>query len=180
MLWIVVLIVLLLGLGLFVFNSLVSAKNHVDEAWSGIDTQLKRRYDLVPNLVETVKGYASHEKNVLLNVTKARSIAMNAMTPEEHAKAEGMLTETLKSLFVLAESYPELQASTGYLDLQKNLAHLEGEINMARRYYNAVVRDYNTIREVFPNALFAGMFGFGKREFFDMNNDERSVPQITL
>ena len=142
------------------------------ESWSGIDTELKRRYDLVPNLVETVKGYASHEKTTFENVTKARTLSMNADSTEERLKGEGMLTNTLKSLFAVAESYPELKANQNFLDLQQQLQGIETEIANARRYYNAVVRDYNTKREVFPSVLIASIFSFGKKPLFEVSGEE--------
>ncbi len=161
---------LLLILVVGIYNRLVGLKNRVEESWSGIDTQLKKRYDLIPNLVETVKGYAKHEKGVFEEVTKARTAAMSAKTPEEHAKAENMLSETLKSLFAVAEAYPDLKANSNFMELQGTLETVENDINQARRYYNAVVRDYNTAIEVFPNNLLAGMFGFMKREFFEIED----------
>ncbi|MBU1953473.1 LemA family protein [Patescibacteria group bacterium] len=155
-----------------IYNGLVTLKNKVDEGWADIDTQLKRRYDLIPNMVETVKGYAKHEKGTFESVTKARNMAMKAETPEERAQAENMLTGTLKSLFALAENYPELKANQNFLDLQQTLKEIEEHIQLSRRYYNATVRDLNTKIEVFPNNIFAGMFGFGKREYFELERAE--------
>jgi LemA protein len=132
----------------------------VDEAWADIETQLKRRYDLIPNLVEAVKGYAGHEKSTLEDVTKARSAAMGAGTFADKAQAENALSNTLKSLFAVAENYPDLKANQNFLDLQQTLKDVEDHLQLSRRYYNATVRDFNVKTQVFPNNLFAGMFGF--------------------
>lgn len=155
-----------------IYNGLVTLKNKVDEGWADIDTQLKRRYDLIPNMVETVKGYAKHEKSTFEEVTKARTMAMSATNPEEKAKAENMLTGTLKSLFALAENYPELKANQNFLELQNTLTEIEEHIQLSRRYYNATVRDFNTKVEVFPNNMLAPMFGFTKREYFEIERPE--------
>ncbi|MBD3328162.1 LemA family protein [Candidatus Peregrinibacteria bacterium] len=155
-----------------IYNSLVVLKNKVDEGWADIDTQLKRRYDLIPNMVETVKGYAKHENKTFENVTKARNAAMNAGNPEEKARAENMLTDTLKTLFAVAENYPELKANQNFMDLQATLREIEEHIQLSRRYYNATVRDFNTKIEVFPNNLIAGMLGFSKREYFEIEREE--------
>jgi len=155
-----------------IYNSLVTLKNKVDEGWADIDTQLKRRYDLIPNMVETVKGYAKHEKGTFEEVTKARNMAMKATTPEEKAKAENMLTGTLKTLFAVAENYPELKANQNFLDLQATLKEIEEHIQLSRRYYNATVRDFNTKVEIFPNNVIAPMFGFTKREYFEIEREE--------
>lgn len=155
-----------------IYNSLVVLKNKVDEGWADIDTQLKRRYDLIPNMVETVKGYAKHENKTFENVTKARNAAMNASNPEAKAQAENMLTDTLKTLFAVAENYPELKANQNFMDLQATLREIEEHIQLSRRYYNATVRDFNTKIEVFPNNLIAGMLGFSKREYFEIEREE--------
>jgi LemA protein len=155
-----------------IYNSLVTLKNKVDEGWADIDTQLKRRYDLIPNMVETVKGYAKHEKGTFEEVTKARNMAMNTKNPEEKAKAENMLTGTLKTLFAVAENYPQLKANQNFLDLQATLKEIEEHIQLSRRYYNATVRDFNTKIEIFPNNLLAGMLGFSKREYFEIEREE--------
>lgn len=152
--------------GIALYNGLIQLKVLVDEAWSGIDVQLKRRYDLIPNIVETVKGYASHEKETFERVTQLRSSAMNATSIEEKGKIEAELTSTLKTLFAVAESYPELKANENFKELQNSLTEIEEEIQGARRYYNGTVRDYNTKIMVFPNNIFAGMLGFKSREFF--------------
>ena len=154
--------------GVAIYNKLVRLRNTVKSSWSDIDVQLKKRYDLVPNLVETVKGYASHEKSVFENVTTARSMAMKASNPAEKAKAENMLTETLKSLFAVAEAYPDLKANVNFLQLQSQLKELEDNIEYARRYYNAVVRDFNILIESFPSNIIAGSFGFKQEEFFEL------------
>jgi LemA protein len=159
-------------LGIAIYNKLIRLKNTVKSSWSDIDVQLKKRYDLVPNLVETVKGYASHEKTVFQNVTTARAAAMQASAPADKAKAENMLGETLKSLFAVAEAYPELKANTNFLQLQSQLKDLEDNIEYARRYYNAVVRDFNILIESFPSNIVASSFGFKQEEFFELEAPE--------
>ena len=150
------------------YNSLVQLRVRTDNAWSDIDVQLKRRHDLIPNLVETVKGYAAHEKGTFENVTKYRSMAMQATTPADKAAAENQLSGALKSLFAVAESYPELKASEQFTQLQGSLSQTEDTIQNARRYYNAVVRDLNTKIQSFPTNILAGMFGFQQRQFFEV------------
>jgi LemA protein len=152
------------------YNSLVQLRVRADSAWSDIDVQLKRRHDLIPNLVETVKGYAAHEKGTFENVAKFRSMAMQATTPADKAQAETQLTGALKSLFAVAESYPELRASEQFTALQGSLNSIEDNIQNARRYYNAVVRDFNTRVQSFPTNIIAGIFGFHTRQFFEMEN----------
>jgi LemA protein len=162
-------------LGFFVvgvYNGLIQLKNKVDEGWADIDTQLKRRYDLIPNMVETVKGYAKHEKETLENVTKARNMAMGATTPDEKAQAENMLSGTLKSLFALAENYPDLKANANFMELQSTLKEIEEHIQLSRRYYNATVRDFNTKIEIFPDNIVAGALKFEKRKFFEIEKAE--------
>jgi len=179
----IVLVVLgLLVLGaISIYNRLVRLRNTMKASWSDIDVQCKKRYDLVPNLVETVKGYASHEKSVFENVTKARSMAMQATTPAEMAKAENMLRDTLKSLFAVAEAYPELKANTNFLQLQSQLQELENQIEAARRYYNAVVRDFNTQIETFPSNLVASIFGFKQGDFFQLETpEERRAVKVSF
>jgi LemA protein len=171
-------IVVVVGFIIATYNGLIRLRNLCDNAWSDVDVQLKRRYDLIPNLVSTVKGYASHEKEVLENVTKARAEATTAKTPGEQSKAENMLTGALRQLFAVAENYPELKANTNFLDLQKNLSEVEDNIQNARRYYNAVVRDNNIKVESFPSNIVATTFGFKKREFFEMAEGERAVPKV--
>ncbi|MDO8682729.1 MAG: LemA family protein [Armatimonadota bacterium] len=158
------------------YNGFVTLRNRANNAWADIDVQLKRRHDLVPNLVETVKGYAGHEKGVLENVTKFRSMAMQAQSAEERAESENMLTAALKTLFAVAENYPQLKADQNFRDLQAQLAELEDQIQMARRYYNAIVRDLNTKREMFPSNIIANMFGFTQMEYFQIENEEEREP----
>jgi len=167
----IIALVLLIGVG--IYNKLVRLRNTVKSSWSDIDVQCKKRYDLVPNLVETVKGYASHEKTVFEKVTQARSMAMQASSPAELAKAENMLRDTLKSLFAVAEAYPELKANANFMQLQSQLQELENNIEYARRYYNAVVRDYNIMIESFPSNLIASQFGFKQEELFQLE-----VPEV--
>lgn len=155
-----------------IYNGLIQLKNKVEEGWADIETQLKRRYDLIPNMVETVKGYAKHEKGTLEEVTKARNMAMKATTPDEKAEAENILSGTLKSLFALSENYPDLKANQNFIDLQQTLKEIEEHIQLSRRYYNATVRDFNTKIEVFPDNLVAGMLGFQKRKFFEIEKAE--------
>ena len=151
------------------YNSLVQLRVRAESAWSDIDVQLKRRHDLITNLVETVKGYAAHEKGVFENVAKARSMAMGATTPAQAGAAEGMLTQALRGLFAVAENYPQLQASQEFTQLQGSLNQMEDSIQNARRYYNAVVRDLNTRIQSFPTNILAGMFGFQQRQFFQVD-----------
>ena len=151
-----------------IYNRLVRLRTTVKSSWSDIDVQLKKRYDLVPNLLETVKGYAAHEKSLFENVTMARAAAMKATSPGDKAKAENMFSETLKSLFAVAEAYPQLRANENFLQLQQQLKELEDNIEYARRYYNAVVRDYNIMTETFPSNLVAGQFRFETAEFFEL------------
>jgi len=171
-----ILVILLLALLLWavtIYNGLIRLKNRVDEAWSDIDVQLKRRYNLIPNLVNTVKGYAAHEKEVFEKVTEARSRAMSANSTEDKAQAENMLSNTLKSLFVVAESYPDLKANQNFLELQRELTDTEDKIQAARRFYNGNVRDFNIKIEIFPNNLFAGILNFTKRQFFEAAGAEK-------
>lgn len=175
------LILIAVVLAVFViYNSLVKLRVQADAAWSDIDVQLKRRYDLVPNLVDTVKGYAAHERGTLDAVVEARSRAMMAQGPAEKAQAEGALTGTLKSLFALAENYPQLRAVESFTQLQGSLGQIEEAIQNARRYYNAVVRDLNTKIHQFPSNLIARTFTFREREFFEMPEAERSVPRVSF
>jgi LemA protein len=169
---ILIIIAIVIISGIVIYNKLVRLKNTVKSSWSDIDVQLKKRFDLVPNLVEAVKGYASHEKSVFEKVTQARSMAMQASSPAEMAKAENMLRDTLKSLFAVAEAYPELKANTNFLQLQSQLQELENNIEYARRYYNAVVRDYNILIESFPSNLIASGFGFKEEQLFQLEAPE--------
>jgi LemA protein len=165
----IVIVILLIGM----YNSLVQLRVRGDNAWSDIDVQLKRRHDLIPNLVETVKGYATHEKGTFENIAKLRSQAMQATTPGEKAEAENQLTGAMKSLFAVAENYPELKASEEFTQLQGSLSQTEETIQNARRYYNAVVRDLNTKIQSFPTNILAGMFGFQQRQFFEVAAGDR-------
>lgn len=172
-------IVVLIGLWLMVvYNGLITLKNRVEEALGDIEVQLKRRYDLIPNLVNTVKGYAQHEDSVFTKVTEARSNAMQAQTPAEHAQAENMLTGTLKSLFAVAESYPDLKASDNFRHLQTELVDTEDKIQASRRFYNGQTRDFNTKIQVFPNNLIANSLGFKQYEFYDAPEEANAVPEV--
>ncbi len=176
--WELLVVVAVVVVAVAMYNSLVKLRERGDGAWADIDVQLKRRYDLIPNLVETVKGYASHEKDTLERVVQARSAAMDARGPAAKAEAEGALSGALKSLFALSEAYPQLQAAGGFRDLQASLAQIEEQIAQARRYYNAVVRDFNTKTQTFPSVLIARAFGFSEREFFEVAESEKAVPRV--
>lgn len=170
-LYIIIGLVVLVGLFVWAtYNGLVKLKIRVDEAWSDITVQLKRRVDLIPNLVDTVKGYASHEKGVFEEVTKARASMMDAKGVQESAQAENQIEGALKSLFAVAEAYPDLKANQNFLQLQDELVDTEDKIQAARRFYNGGVRDLNTKIELFPNNVFAGMLGFTKRDFFEIED----------
>ena len=158
------------------YNGFVRMRNRVKEAFADIEVQLKRRYDLVPNLVETVKGYASHEKEVFDRVSQARSQAMGAKNMKDKAGAENMFSETLKSLFAVAEAYPELKANQNFLELQRELVDTEDKIQSARRFYNGVVRDFNTSVESFPGNILAKIFGFKSSELFETSSEEEKQP----
>ncbi|MEK9181652.1 MAG: LemA family protein [Patescibacteria group bacterium] len=162
----------------FIYNGFISLRNRAEEAWADIEVQLKRRYDLIPNLVNTVKGYATHESSAFENVTKARSMAMGAQGPTaEHAQAENMLTGALKSIFAISEAYPDLKANQNFLALQSELSDTENKIQAARRFYNGNVRDLNIKIESFPSNILAGAFNFSKKEFFDLaDNDVAQNP----
>ena len=178
-LYIIIAIVVLIVLWIIaVFNGLIRLRNRTDEAWSDIDVQLKRRYDLIPNLIETVKGYAVHEKQAFENVTNARAKAISAQGIEEKAKAENALSNTLKTLFAVAEAYPNLKANTNFLELQRELSDTENKIQAARRFYNGNVRDLNIKIETFPSRIIAGMLNFKKREFFEAEKKEKEVPEV--
>ena len=158
------------------YNSLIRLRNQAEEGWSDIDVQLKRRYDLIPNLVQTVKGYAKHEEGVFTKVTEARTLAMSATGAEAKGQAENMLSGALKSLFAVAENYPELKANANFLDLQRELADTENKIQASRRFYNGTVRDLNTKIETFPTRLVAGMFGFSHMDFFKLDDESEKEP----
>jgi len=172
--WIILGVLVVIGFMLAgMYNSLVQLRVRCDSAWSDIDVQLKRRHDLIPNIVETVKGYAAHEKGTLENVAKFRSMAMQATSPADKAQAENQLTGALKSLFAVAEAYPDLKANQEFMQLQGTLSQVEDTIQNARRYYNAVVRDLNTKIQSFPTNILAGMFGFQMRQFFEVAEADR-------
>lgn len=170
-------IALLVVIAIFIYNSLVTAKVRVEEAWSDITVQLKRRYDLIPNLINTVKGYATHEREVLDNVTKARANALNASSVEETAKADNQFKDALKSLFAVAESYPDLKANQNFQHLQEELVDTEDKIQAARRFYNGATRDLNTRIQTFPTSIIAGLFKFAQREFFELDESEIGVAE---
>ena len=180
--YLIIVLVVLIVLGLWIvkiYNGLIKLKVRTNEAWSDIDVQLKRRYDLIPNLINTVKGYAVHERELFENVTKARANAMNAQNPEEKAGAENMLTGALKSLFAVSENYPDLKANENFLELQRELSDTENKIQASRRFYNGNVRDLNTRIQIFPDSIIANMLKIGKREFFEIEDKkEKEVPKV--
>ncbi|MES2931665.1 MAG: LemA family protein [Patescibacteria group bacterium] len=157
------------------YNGFVSLRNRAKEAWSDIEVQMKRRYDLIPNLIETVKGYAAHESKTLQSVTEARTAAMGAQTVEQHAAAENMLTGALKSLFAVSESYPDLKANTNFLELQRELSDTENKIMASRRFYNSTVQSLNTAVEQFPGNLIASPFGFKQMDLFELTEAESAA-----
>jgi LemA protein len=180
-------IILLIVAGIFIifvlwaiggYNSLVKLKAMVDEGWSGIDVQLKRRYDLIPNLVETVKQYGVHEKSIIDNIANMRAASMNASGIEAKAAAENGLTQALRSLFAVVENYPDLKANQNFLSLQKDLNALETEIQLSRRYYNGTVRNYNIVVDRFPSRIIASLTGFSKASYFEINGAERENPRV--
>lgn len=178
---ILALIVIVAFIAVGIYNGLIKLRNTSEQAWSDVDVQLKRRYDLIPNLVETVKGYASHEKETFEKVVQARNQAMGASNPAEKGQAENFLTSTLKSLFALAEAYPDLKANQNFLDLQDELSNIEEQIQLARRYYNAVVRDLNTKIESVPSNIIANWFKFETKEYFELDSEEeRQTPQVSF
>jgi len=173
-------VVVIVGLWfVIIYNGFVKLKVRTNEAWSDIDVQLKRRYDLIPNLINTVKGYAKHERELFEKVTKARVSAMNAQNMQEKGQAENMLTGALKSLFAVAENYPQLRANENFLELQRELSDTENKIQAARRFYNGNVRDLNTKIQVFPDSIIAGLMNIKKREFFEIEETvEREKPEV--
>ncbi len=175
---VIALVVLILLWVIAIFNSFIRLRHRTNEAWSDIDVQLKRRYNLIPNLVETVKGYAKHEKGVFEKVTEARTRAMGAKGVEEKGQAENMLSNTLKTLFAVAENYPNLKANANFLELQRELSDTENKIQAARRFYNGNVRDLNIRVKSFPSRIIAGMFRFKKRDFFEIEEGEKAVPEV--
>ncbi len=176
-------IILLVVVGILVlwfvggYNRFIRLVNRAREAWADIDVQLKRRYDLIPNLINTVKGYAAHESGTFEKITAARTAAMGAQSVEDHAKAENMLTGALKSLFAVAEAYPDLKANTNFLELQRELSDTENKIQAARRFYNGNVRDLNTALQVFPGNMIAGIFGFKQMQYFELGEGEDAARQ---
>jgi LemA protein len=181
--WVIVvvaIVVVLLLASIYFFNRIVRLRNEVDTGWSNIDVQLKRRNDLIPNLVETVKGYAAHERGVFEEVTKARAAVMQAQTPGQAGAADSVLGQALGRLFAVAEAYPDLKASQNFLELQSELTDTEDKIAAARRYYNSTVLAYNTSIQTFPSLLFAGMLGFRAREFFEAEEGERAPVAVSF
>ena len=179
--WLIVVLVIVVLLVLWVistYNSLVSLRNKVKDQWAQIDTVLKRRFDLIPNLVETVKGYAKHESDTLEAVIQARNTYVSASAPEDQMKADGELTKAISKLFALSEAYPELKANENFNSLQKELSETEDKIQYARQFYNDIVRKYNTKRETFPTVLIAGMLGFKEVNFFEASSEERQNVQV--
>ncbi|MGI6253104.1 MAG: LemA family protein [Aminivibrio sp.] len=175
-----VLIAIAVFWGVAIYNRLIRMKTLKDEGWSGIDVQLKRRFDLVPNLVESVKGYATHEREVFERVTEARAAIGKAGNVSERAESENMLSGALKSLFAVAENYPDLKANTNFLQLQEQLSSLENDIQMSRRYYNGAARDYNIAIATFPAVLVAQRFGYEKADFFEAEEEARETPTVAF
>lgn len=176
---IIIAVLVLVGLYVwYVYNGLITARVRIREAWSGIEVQLKRRSSLIPNLIETVKGYAKHEKEVFENVTKARSVMLGAKDPKQAAVADNMLTGALKTLFAVAENYPDLKASDNFKELQQELSDTETKIAASRQFYNANVMDYNTKIKVFPNVIFANLFGFKEELFFDAEEEAEKEVKV--
>ena len=181
MLIILALIAVAVVWGIASYNGLVGLKVRTENSWSDINVQLKRRYDLIPNLVSTVQGYAAHEKQLFAQVTEARSKAMQAQGPQEKGSAESALTNTVKSLFAIAENYPQLKANENFLSLQQSLSQTEEAIQSSRRYYNAVVRDYNTKQSVIPDTFIAKIGGFTPKEFFQLESQEEAkTPKVSF
>jgi LemA protein len=181
MVWFLILLAIVVALVIFVivsYNSLIALRNRIENAWAQIDVQLKRRYDLIPNLVETVKGYATHEQETLQSVIQARNMAQAATGVGEQAQAENMLTGALKSLFAVSEAYPDLKANQGFLQLQEELTGTEGRIAYARQFYNDTVYKYNTKIQAFPGLLFAKAFSFTEREYFETDDETRGPVQV--
>ncbi|MFA6161221.1 MAG: LemA family protein [Patescibacteria group bacterium] len=179
--WILLIVVVLVAVWLWAtYNGLIKSRNQTDEAWSDIDVQLKRRHDLIPNLIATVQGYASHESSVFTKVTEARSQAMQANSIDDKIAAENQLMGTLKSLFAVAENYPELKANQNFLQLQTELADTENKVQAARRFYNGNVRDFNTKIQVFPTNMVANFLSFKAYKFFEAAEDEKAVPVVNF
>lgn len=180
MMYLLIILAIVILYIVFVYNGLITLRNRAKEAWADIEVQLKRRYDLIPNLVSTVKGYATHESSAFENVTKARAAALGATGTAEKGQAENMLTGALKSVFAIAEAYPELKANQNFLALQNELADTENKIQAARRFYNANVRDLNTKIEVFPANIFAGTFHFTKMDYFDLGDNDAAQNPVEV
>ena len=183
MIAVIIIVVVLVLLALYVivtFNGLVSLRNRIENAWAQIDVQLKRRYDLIPNLVETVKGYAAHERETLDAVIQARNAGMSAQGPHDQAEAENQITGALKSLFALSEAYPDLRANQNFAQLQEELTGTEGRIAYARQFYNDTVYRYNTKIQSFPANILAGMFRFGEREYFQADDESRGPTRVSF
>ena len=178
--WTILAVAAIFMAGISLYNKLVKLREQADAAWADIDVQLKRRHDLIPNVVESVKGYAAHEQKTFESVVAARSSAMTAETPAQKGQAEGMLTGALKSLFALVEAYPDLNSSVGFRNLEDTLNNLEESIQAARRYYNEVVRDFNTRIGQVPSNVIANSFNFREREFFEIPEDEKAVPNVSF
>lgn len=180
--WAVPLLIIIIGLwAAATYNGLVKLRNLKEEGWSGIDVQLKRRFDLIPNIVETVKGYAKHEKETFEQITAARSAITSAGSdPEARMKAENALTGTLRSLFAVAENYPDLKANTNFLQLQEQMSTIEDDIQMARRYYNGTVRNLNTTIQQFPAVLIARSMGFSEAPFFEVEEEAKAAPKVSF
>lgn len=176
----IVLVVAALGIFIYIYNSIIRQENRIDNSWAQIDVQLKRRTDLIPNLMETVKGYMKHERTVLENVTKARAAIMAAKTPQESINADNMLTGALKSLFAVSENYPELKASQNFLNLQDELAHTENKIAYARQHFNDSVLAFNNTIETFPGNFFAGIMGRKERKMLEVPAEERKAPKVSF
>lgn len=179
MLWIIlgIIVAIVVLWVIAVYNRFIKLKTRTREAWADIDVQLKRRFDLIPNLIETVKGYASHEQNTLNQVTEARTRAMNAQTVAEHSEAENMLSGALKSLFAVSESYPDLKANQNFLELQRELSDTENKIQASRRFYNTNVRDFNIASQSFPSNIIAKMFKFTNQEFFELSESDQAAKE---
>ena len=179
MMWIPLGILLLIVVYIWsLYNGLITASTQVSEAWSQIDVQLKRRMDLIPNIVESVKGYAKHEKSIFENVTKARSALMSAKSPDESAKANDMLSGALKNLFAVAENYPQLKANENFAQLQQELSDTEDKVAYSRQFYNSIVKDFNIKVKVFPNAIIASLFGFKEKSFFEVAEADRQAVKV--
>jgi len=177
---IIILVIVFIGFVIVTYNSLIGLRNRIDNAMAQIDVQLKKRYDLIPNLVETVKGYAKHEKSTFENVTKARAATASATTPAQKAEASNFLKDTLKSLFAVVENYPELKANQNFLSLQNELSEIEDKIAFARQFYNDTVLKYHNKIQMFPASIIAGMFNFKTREFFKTASEQKEAPSVSF